>query len=134
VFSRGFAPGFRLSVRDVIILNVGLVVVFALAKIVWWGAFVVGFVLGHFFLFCNVIRMSRSLELAWAVVFATLAAATLALDAPGWPVTVSVSLIATLALVGLEMRKPSYHGVGWKWINPGLPAWWKAWHRETPDG
>ena len=122
MFHRGFAPGFRLSVFDVLILTVGLVVVFALATIVWWEVLVVGFVLAHFFLFCNVVRVSRSLELAWAVVFATLAAATLALNAPGWPVTISVSLLATLALVGLEIRKPSYHGVGWKWINPGLPA------------
>jgi len=125
VVHRDFAPGFRLSALDVIILNVGMVVVFALATIVGWGALVVGFVLGHFFLFCNVVRMSRALELTWAAVFAALAAATLALDAPGWPVTLSVSLIATAALVGLEMRKPSYHGAGWKRINPGLPAWWK---------
>ena len=125
VFNKDFAPGFRLSVLDAIILIAGFVVVFALATIAWWGALVVGFVLGHFFLFCNVVRMSRPLELAWAVVFATLAAATLALDAPGWPVTLAVSLIASLALVGLEMRKPSYHGAGWKRINPGLPAWWK---------
>jgi hypothetical protein len=29
-------------------------------------------------------------------------------------------------VVVVEMRKPSYHGVGWKWINPGLPAWWES--------
>lgn len=132
VFNRDFAPGFRLSVLDAIVLAVGIVVVFALATVAWWGALAVGFVLGHFFLFCNVVRMSRPLELAWAAVFAALAAATLALDAPGWPVTLSVSLVATLALVGLEMRKPSYHGAGWTRINPGLPAWWKE-NRPQPD-
>ncbi|MBF0327809.1 MAG: ADP-ribosylglycohydrolase family protein [Nitrospirae bacterium] len=24
------------------------------------------------------------------------------------------------------MRKASYHGIGWRWINPNLPAWWEA--------
>jgi hypothetical protein len=24
------------------------------------------------------------------------------------------------------MWKPSYHGVGWQWINPGLPTWWES--------
>jgi hypothetical protein len=25
--------------------------------------------------------------------------------------------------VVVQMHKASYHGVGWKWINPGLPVW-----------
>ena len=78
-----FAPGLRLSVLDVIILAVGVTATFALATAVWWWGFVVGFVLAHFFLFCNVMRMARPLELAWAAVFVVLAAATVALDTPG---------------------------------------------------
>ena len=88
--------------------------------------FVVGFALGHFFLFCNVVRMARPLELAWSSVFVALAAATVALDAPGWLVTTCVSLLVTVVVVLLEVRKPSYHGVGWRRINPELPAWWAA--------
>jgi len=122
-----FAPGFRLSALDVIILVVGVVTAFALVMVVWWGGFVVGFVVAHFFLFCNVVRMARLLELAWAGVFVALAAATVALDAPGWPVTATVSLVATVVVVVVQMRKPSYHGLGWQWINPGLPAWWETW-------
>lgn len=126
-----FAPGFRLSALDVIILVVGVVTAFALVMVVWWGGFVVGFVVAHFFLFCNVVRMARLLELAWAGVFVALAAATVALDAPGWPVTATVSLVATVAVVVVQMRKPSYHGLGWQWINPGLPAWWETWKGEA---
>ena len=122
-----FAPGFRLSVLDVIILAVGVTAAIALATADWWWGFVVGFVLGHFFLFCNVVRMARPLELAWAAVFVALAAATVALDAPGWPVTVSVSLLATVVVAVAQMRKPSYHGLGWQWINPGLPTWRESW-------
>jgi hypothetical protein len=121
-----FAPGFRLSSLDVIILVVGAVAAFALAMVIWWGGFVVAFVLGHFFLFCNVVRMARPLELAWAGVFVVLAAATVAFDAPGWPATASVSFVVTVVLVAVQMRKPSYHGLGWQSINPCLPAWWEA--------
>jgi hypothetical protein len=121
-----FAPGFRLSVLDVIVLVVGAVVASTLAQAVWWWGLVVGFVLGHFFLFCNVVRMARLLELAWAGIFVALAAATIVLDVPGWAITFSTSLFATLVLVVLQIRTPSYHGVGWQWFNPGLPAWWEA--------
>lgn len=92
----------------------------------WSWGFVIAFVLGHFFLFCNVVRMARPLELAWAGVFVALAAATIMLDTPGWLVTASVSLAATVVVVMVETRKPSYHGVGWQRINPGLPAWWES--------
>ena len=53
-------------------------------------------------------------------------AGTIALEIPGWFATVSVSLCATIIVVILEMRKRSYHGVGWQKINPELPAWWEA--------
>jgi hypothetical protein len=121
-----FAPGFRLSIVDLIILVIGAVAALALFRMVWWWGFAVGFALGHFFLFCNVVRMARPLELAWSSVFVVLAAATVALDAPGWLVTTGVSLLVTVVVVLVEVRKPSYHGVGWRRINPGLPAWWAA--------
>jgi len=127
-----FAPGFRLSVVDLIILVIGAVAALALFRIVWWWGFVVGFALAHFFLFCNVVRMARPLELAWSSVFVALAAATVALDAPGWLMTTCVSLLVTVVVVLLEVRKPSYHGVGWRRINPELPAWWAA--QTAEDG
>ena len=129
-----FAPGFRLSVLDMTVLTVGVTAAFALANTVCWWGLVFGFVLGHFFLFCNVVRMSRPLELAWAAVFFFLAAATIALGTPGWRVTVSVSLFATVVVVVVQIRKPSYHGVGWRWINPKLPIWWKSRKSKGADG
>jgi hypothetical protein len=129
-----FAPGFRLSVLDMTILTVGLAVTFALATVVWWWGFVFGFVLGHFFLFCNVVRMARPLELAWAAVFVVLAAATVALGAPGWQVTVSVSLFTTVVMVVVQIRKPSYHGLGWRLINPELPNWWESQVSKSANG
>ena len=121
-----FAPVFRLSLLDIIIIIVGLSVTFALSNVVWWYGFLLGFVLGHFFLFCNVVRMTRPLELTWAVVFVILATATVALGILGWHVTVSVSLFTTVLVVAAQVRKPSHHGFGWQLINPELPNWWES--------
>jgi len=121
-----FAPGFRLSVVDVLVLIGGTIAAIVLWMNVWWWGFVLTFVLAHFFLFCNVVRMARPLELVWAGVFVVLAGATVVFETPGWIVTALFSLLVTVLVVVVEIRKPSFHGVGWQRINPGLPAWWKA--------
>lgn len=92
---------------------------------VWW-AFCLAFVVLHFFLFCNVFRLARPLELLWAAVFVMLAGATIVFDQPGWLVTTALSLIVTFIVVAVEMRKPSYHGIAWRQINPNLLQWWEA--------
>jgi hypothetical protein len=121
-----FSPGFRFSVVDGFVLVGGVAGTVALSMFVWWWGFVFCFVLGHFFLFCNVVRMAQPLELLWGGVFAALAGTTIAFETPGWMVTVLLSLVVTVIVVVVQMRKASYHGVGWKWINPGLPVWWEA--------
>lgn len=126
-----FAPGFRLSSLDIAVLAIGVVGATASAAIVPWVGFVIAFVVGHFFLFCNVVRMARPLELLWAAVFTTCAAATILTDQPGWPATAAISLLATAGVVALEVRKPSYHGLAWQQINPGLRDWWAATHGEV---
>ena len=93
---------------------------------VWWWGVVPAFVLAHILLFCNVVRMARPLEMIWAGVFVVLAGATIVFDTPSWLVTALVSLLVTVVVVVVEMRKPSYHGVGWQAINPDLPQWWQA--------
>jgi hypothetical protein len=70
--------------------------------------------------------MARPFELTWAAIFLALASATLLTEAPGWPFTTGASLAATAVVVMLQMRRPSYHGLGWQCINPGLRAWWEA--------
>jgi hypothetical protein len=129
-----FAPGFRLSVFDVFVLVVGFVTTVVLSMLVWWWGFVPGFVLAHFFLFCNVVRMARPLELIWAGVFVALAGGTVVFETPGWLMTALASLLVTVVVVVVEMRKPSYHGIGWQRINPGLRAWWEARIAETHGG
>ncbi len=117
---------------DAVVLALGTAASIGFATMTWWWGFVIAFVVAHFFLFCNVVRMARPLELTWAAVFVVLAGATIAFDTPGWLVTAAMSLVVTVVVVVVEMRKPSYHGVGWRWVNPGLSAWWEA--RVGADG
>lgn len=121
-----FAPGFRLSAIDVLILVAGgiggaacLLVDFRLAIGVWY-------VVVHFFLFCNVLRMTRLLEFIWAGIFISLAVASVQLALFSWPLGLGCSLSTTVLLAAIEVRMSSYHGVGWQKLNPRLPEWWQA--------
>jgi hypothetical protein len=121
-----FAPGWRFSTLDGVVLVVGLVASVAFGVVYWPVGFVIGFSLLHFFLFCNVFRLARALELAWSVVFVGLCAGTIVYDWPGWGWAVAGSLGMTVVVVAVELRKPSYHGVGWRVVNPQLPSWWSS--------
>ena len=121
-----FSPGFRLSAFDVFLLAAGGFGAWFVWSRTWWLGFVIAFVFGHFFLFCNVFRMSRGLELIWAAVFVVLTRFTVTSGRPSWTTTVLVSLAATTVLVCIELQKDSYHGFGWSRINPNLRRWWDA--------
>ncbi len=56
---RKFQPGFRLSGLDVIVLVVGGVASAYAMTVDRWFGIAIAFVVLHFFLFCNVLRMSR---------------------------------------------------------------------------
>jgi hypothetical protein len=117
-----FAPGFRMSATDAaVILAGGMGSYFAAARTPW---IVVIWVIGHFFLFCNVFRIDRTPELIWSAAFLALFGCTLLTGIPGLGGTVALSLMVTVAVIVRETRKPSYHGVGWSRWNPDLPAWW----------
>lgn len=122
-----FTPGLRLSALDVVVLVLGFAGTWWLGvHVAWWAGLIVGFVVGHFFLFCNVFRIARGAELVWAAVFVLLSGATLLTEHPGWPVTITASLLLTVVLVIREMRRPSYHGIAWQRVNPQLQTWWDA--------
>jgi hypothetical protein len=123
---REFAPGFRLSVVDVIVLVAGSVGVCLLWPTERDLAFIIAFVVGHFFLFCNVFRVARPLELVWAAWLIFLTAGTLTAGTPSWPISIVATLAATVLVIALQMRQPSYHGIGWQWINPHLRTWWDS--------
>jgi acyl carrier protein len=114
-----FQPGFRISKFDGVVLLIGaFATIFALD---FFGpvGLLFAFIFGHFFLFCNVMRISRSLELIWSGIFLVLAGGAALLETPSWSTAIVAALVVTLIVIGLEMRKPSYHGVLWQRINPG---------------
>lgn len=121
-----FNPGFRFSKLDAIALAIGLYVSADTAAVFPIVGIAIGFVIIHFFLFCNVVRMARPSELVWSAVFVILASFTILTGQPPWPWTFAISFASTLCLVALEMRKPSYHGVFWRQVNPDLPQWWET--------
>jgi len=121
-----FKPGFRIDAVDASVLAVAAIATLFAGRIEWWMGFAIAFATGHFFLFCNVFRVRRSLELAWALVFVSGAGATILVGEPGWSATAAGSLCVTVAVIALQMRQPSYHGIGWGRINPGLRVWWDA--------
>ncbi len=125
VAAREFDPGYRFSKFDAVALFLLLYVCGDTGAVFPWLGVAMGFVVAHFFLFCNVLRMSRSLELTWAGLFVVLAGFTILTGSPAWVVTFAVSFVATVVLAIVEMRKPSYHGVFWQRINPELPQWWQ---------
>lgn len=128
-----FQPGCRLSSLDVVVLIVAGIIVAAVSPFHLWFALVVGFVVGHFYLFCNVFRLSRLPELVWAAIFLGLSSGTLLADWPGWTWTFLLSAIASTVLIALETRQPHYHGLWWEALNPGLPQWWDARHGHAAE-
>ena len=125
-----FRPGLQISARDAVVLVVGGATAAFVARTDWWLGLVVGFVVGHFFLFCNVFRIARRLELAWAALFLALAVGTAALGVPGPLPTIVTCLVATLLVIIRDMRTPSYHGIAWRQLNPKLLLWWEAQGQE----
>jgi len=121
-----FSPGFRFSAFDGLILLSGTIGSWLVWPQTWWLGFVIAFAVGHFFLFCNVFRISRRLELIWAAVFLILTRFTVVSGYPTWTATALLSLAVTALVVCIELRKPSYHGVGWSRFNPNLRQWWDA--------
>jgi hypothetical protein len=125
-----FSPGFRFSLIDSIVLVAGSVASMALWPSLPIVSVAIAVVVGHFFLFCNVFRIARLPELAWAGVFLLVMADVILWQRLSIPLAVVVVLFMTLLVIGLEMRKPSYHGIFWQAINPDLPQWWAERHEQ----
>ena len=121
-----FQPGFRCSIFDALILATGLLGAFWLRSHGPWLGFVIAFVVGHFFLFCNVFRISRVLELVWTTIYIAVTLFIVRSHAASWTPMALLPLVTTVFVIGIELRKPSYHGIGWQRINPDLPEWWEA--------
>lgn len=125
-----FKPGFRISGVDAVFLLIASAGMMASWSAVPQLAFIIGYSTGHFFLFCNVFRISRVPELVWTFGFLLLAGLTMATGKPGWIWVVLLTLPLTLGIIVLEIKKPSYHGLFWRRLNPGLETWWRIHQQE----
>ena len=118
-----FKPGFRFSVFDAIVLVMASCLALFLNSYNYLYSALVVFVILHFFLFCNVVRMSRIPELIWASFFLFIFYLHLKLSVLSFNTALVSCILLTSILVLLESRKPSYHGIFWQRLNPKLPDW-----------
>jgi len=127
-----FKPGFRISLTDAAFLAVMLLLggFLLLQGSAFAGTALLTATL-QFFLFCNVFRIRRKPELAWAVVYLVIFGAALYREWSPW-ITAMLALAAGAVAIALELRHPGYHGVFWKRINPGLPEWFEAHANNAP--
>ena len=112
---------------DAAVLAIGAIATVALARVLGPMAGVIPMAVGHFFLFCNVFRVRRSYELAWAAIFiANFAAWTLLAPGFSWPGLLAIQLPVTAIVIALEVRSPRYHGVWADRLNPRLREYLSA--------
>ncbi len=104
-------PGFRFSRVDALVLVAGAVLTVVLWPAMGSLALVVPVALAHFFLFCNVFRVRRGVELLWAGVFMANFAAWGLLGRFSWVRVLLTQLPVTLTILVVEVRHPRYHGI-----------------------
>jgi len=112
--------GFRLSLLDLLVLAVAAPATWLLWPVVGPIAGCVPLAVGHFFLFCNVFRITRWKELLWAAVCLVNVAAWAAADALSWPGILAVQTPLTVLLLWSETRTARYHGAWARRLNPRL--------------
>ncbi len=111
--------GFRFSYGDGFVLLLALGVSIGgqdFRPFIWF----VPFVVGHFFLFCNIFRIRRKAELIWSFLF--LSQIFLGIYGHFWTLETSFigQLIITLMILCYEIQQPYYHGIFARRWNPYL--------------
>ena len=109
--------GFILSTSDGIILSAGLILTWFVWGKVGEFSFFIPFVLGHFFLFCNVFRIRRKQELLWAATFIINGFIWSALGRYSIFILFGLQILLTGIILILEMTRPDYHGIFCRNIN-----------------
>lgn len=117
-----FNPGFRINYVDVVFsLLVALAggFIFSFHPLLSFMVVISAF---QFFLFCNVFRVQRFLELVWSLVYISLCFGVIIFNCPEWIYWVAWPMVGIIVIL-IEIRKKSYHGVFWETINPNLEQW-----------
>jgi hypothetical protein len=74
----------------------------------WWMLLIVA---GHFFVFCNVFRITRPKELAWAALFLVNTCAWFVSGRLEWLPVLLTQLPISILVIAAEIRSPRYHGI-----------------------
>lgn len=108
-------PGFRFAATDGLILLASAVLcylcIWRFPEVVW----VVIMAVGHFFLFCNVFRVCRNLELLWAGAFVVFVMLGTWREWP-WYMMALLQIPVTVAVIGVEVIGSNYRGVGYRFL------------------
>jgi hypothetical protein len=108
--------GFRLWVSDAVILGVGLPASWVAWRFLGEPALLLPMVLGHFFLFCNVFRVERWVELTWASLLLLNAAAWAISGKLTFPRLFLAQLPFTLAALLSAPLMSGYRGIGYRLV------------------
>ncbi len=112
--------GFRFYATDAAVILAALGCVVALKRQgspLWWMLMTV---VGHFFLFCNVVRLRRRFEITWALLFILNIGLWSAFDQLGCSRVLSCQVPATAVLLAAELRSVRYHGIFARRLNTRL--------------
>jgi hypothetical protein len=123
--SSDFDPGFRFSEVDAGFMILVSVLSPVLGRQFEQLTIAALFAVFHFFLFCNVLRAQRLLELLWAGAFVGLWSSSYFWGMPSWYATYALAFAVTAAVTVVQVLLPSYHGAFWAVLNPRLPQWWE---------
>ncbi len=126
-----FSPGFRISGIDITVIVTAILGAVFLYRFSGEYTFIILFVVSHFFLFCNVLRVSRPPELIWASLFVILGFSVKIPGILSWYHVCTVMLIATGIIILVESRRASYHGILWKRLNPDLENRFNEKHKDN---
>ena len=124
--------GFRVSWTDLFIITLCVLVTWAVYRSVDVGPmlWLPAVTLFHFFLFCNVFRIPRNLELLWAGLF-VINVAVFSFFLPGeifgmdlnlsfWFYVLACQTPITILFIIIALFLPSYHGIGAKSRTNGI--------------
>lgn len=103
--------GVRFSVADAVILVVGAALSWPLWHSIGTFALLLPVTLFHFFLFCNVFRIRRPAELLWGAIFVINFGVWALSGAFSWWPVLAIQTAVTAAILTVEVRQPTYHGI-----------------------
>lgn len=111
--------GFRFSAVDAIAIVGCAAITAAVRKPLGDLAWLLPITLAHFFLFCNVFRVHRYFELAWAGLFIANVLAWVLAGGFCWSSVLAVQTPITLIGIAASLCSSNYHGIGASLIRRG---------------